>query len=99
MGVLKGNCGEIEHQYNLGMKIEIELSDKQIKAITEDCENYLGYKVVDVEKLVKQVHSDLFSGPWSEQMGYDCSGLGDSDEPEDLEEWGVELIEAEDAEE
>ena len=97
MGILKGNCGEIEQPYNLCMKIEIELSDKQIKAITKDCENYLGYKVVDVAKLVKQICSDLFSGPWSEQMGYDCTGLGDSNEPEDLEEWGVELIEAEDA--
>ena len=76
------------------MKIEIELSDEQIKAITEECENYLGYKVVDVDKLVKQVCNDLFSGPWSEMMTYDSGGLGNSNAPEDLEEWGVELIES-----
>ena len=96
MGVLKGNCSEIEHQYNLGMKIEIELSDKQIQELEHDI-NKLGYKVVDRELFVKQIIDDLFSSPLVEMMGYDCSGLGDSDEPEDLEEWGVELIEAEDA--
>ena len=75
------------------MKIEIELTEKQIKRIHRDCEQYLGYKVVDVEKLVREIISDLFSSPWSEMLGYDSTGLGDSSEPEDLREWGVELIE------
>ena len=76
------------------MKIEIELSDKQIQELEHDI-NRLGYKVVDRELFVKQIIDDLFSSPLVEMMGYDSAGLGESDEPEDLEEWGVELIETE----
>ena len=72
------------------MKIEIEITDEQIKQLTESFKHRLGYNVVDAEKLCRFIFDDVLMAP-IELLEYE-DGLSGIDS-ETLADWGLEVAE------